>query len=182
MKANLLFSSFLPNGGKRPITYQPDPRNITESMAVPARVLLVDDARGDIILAQRRLLGAGGMGCDLSIATSAPEAMETLITAASLRRPIDLVLLDISLPGENGFALLDRIRAHPRLTRTPVIMCTGSDHEADRHHARLLGIVGYMVKPASLEQLKSLAELLPRLDVVEDALGLRLTVTRAMAN
>ncbi len=140
----------------------------------PARVLLVDDSRSDILLAQHYLVGAVGVGCELSTARSSGEAMDTLLEAEAAGRKIDLILLDINMPGDDGFILLAHIRNHPRLRATPVVMCTGSADEADRIQARLLGAVGYILKPPSLERLRKILDLLPTLDLCDDMGATRL--------
>ncbi len=144
-----------------------------------ARVLLVDDARNDILLAKRFLFGTRALGCDLFTAMSAHEAIEILERQSERGEAIDLVLLDINMPGESGFQLLDLIRAQPKLNRVPVVMCTGSSHDVDRHQAMHLGAVGYIVKPPSLEKLRDILEVLPLLDIQEDGQGLRLSALGA---
>ncbi len=142
----------------------------------PARVLLVDDLRGDVLLT-RRWLGTPkgqGMACELMTASSVGEALERMHAVAAAGGETDLILLDIGLPGDSGFSLLEKIRADPAFRRIPVIMCTGSAHEVDRRYARLLGVVGYMLKPLAPEALRSVVEQLPRLSVVEGASGLKL--------
>jgi two-component system chemotaxis response regulator CheY len=139
-----------------------------------ARVLLVDDSRHDILLAKHYLVDSGALDFDLVSARSAQEAMEALLTAQAEGRPIDLILLDISMPGDSGFTLLTRIRDHPRLRRIQVVMCTGSSLDLDRRQARHLGIVGYMVKPPSPEKLLDIVQALPLFDVEEDGGGARL--------
>lgn len=142
----------------------------------PARVLLVDDSKNDILLAQYYLLGQVGVGCELSVARSCREGLKILIEADEAQRKIDLILLDINMPGDGGFVLLEDIRNHPRLRNTPVVMCTGSAHEADRAQSRLFGAVGYILKPPSLEHLRKILDLLPTLDLYDD-----LGATRLMA-
>jgi len=140
----------------------------------PARILLVDDTRGDVLLA-RRWLGTGKpLDCDLMSAATVGEALETLHTVAASGDVTDLVLLDIGLPGESGFGLLEKIRADPAFRRIPVIMCTGSVQAVDRHYATLLGVVGYLPKPLAVGALRAIVEQLPRLSVVENAGGLKL--------
>lgn len=142
----------------------------------PARILLVDDTRGDVLLA-RRWLGSGRVfDCDLVSAASVGEALEALHTARAGGTGIDLVLLDIGLPGESGFGLLEKIRADPAFRRIPVIMCTGSLHDIDRRYATLLGVVGYLPKPLASEALRAIVEQLPRLSVVETADGVKVLV------
>jgi len=139
-----------------------------------ARVLMVDDSRHDIILAKHFLLGPGGIDCDLMTAQSTPEALDVLLKAEAGGRPVDLILLDISMPGDGGFVCLRRIRDHPALRGTPVVMCTGSALDIDRSQARHLGIVGYMVKPPSPGTLRDIVECLPFFEVEDEGTGLRL--------
>lgn len=151
-------------------------------LAVPplrrARVLLVDDSKHDIILARHFLLGSGGIDCDLMTAQSTKEALDVLLKAQASGHPVDLILLDISMPGDGGFECLRRIRDHPGLRSTPVIMCTGSSLDVDRSHARHLSIIGYMVKPPSPRILREIVECVPTFEVEDDGLGARLmTVT-----
>ncbi len=139
-----------------------------------AHVLMVDDVRGDVLLA-RRWLGAGrGIDCDLVSASTVGEALEALHMARASGMETDLVLLDIGLPGDSGFSLLEKIRADVAFRRIPVIMCTGSAHDIDRRYATLLGVVGYVLKPLAPAALRAIVEQLPRLSVVEHAGGLKL--------
>lgn len=140
----------------------------------PARILLVDDLRGDVLLAQRWLGKPNGLDCEVMTAATVGEALERLYAVVTAGGETDLVLLDIGLPGDSGFSLLEKIRADPALRRIPVVMCTGSAHEVDRRYARLLGVVGYVVKPLAQEPLRAIIEQLPRLTVVENATGLKL--------
>ena len=139
-----------------------------------ARVLLVDDSRHDILLAKHYLIESGGFDCELLTAASVNQAMETLLMANADGRPIDLILLDINMPGDGGFALLTRIRDHPGLRKIQVIMCTGSSLDLDRRQARHLGIVGYVVKPPSPEKLRGIVESLPLFEVEDSGGGARL--------
>ncbi len=140
----------------------------------PARVLLVDDMRGDVVMARRWLGRPSGLDCEVMTAATVGEALERLYAVAAAGGETDLVLLDIGLPGDSGFSLLEKIRADPALRRIPVVMCTGSAHEVDRRYATLLGVVGYVVKPVALEALRAIVEQLPKLTVAENATGLKL--------
>lgn len=140
----------------------------------PARVLLVDDLRGDVVMAQRWLGKSRGLDCELMTAATVGEALERLYAVVTAGGETDLMLLDIGLPGDSGFSLLEKIRADPVLRRIPVVMCTGSAHDVDRRYATLLGVVGYVVKPMAQESLRAIIEQLPRLTVVENATGLKL--------
>lgn len=67
------------------------------------------------------------------------------------RRP-DVVLLDINLPDEDGFVVLERIRAE---SDVPVVMVTGRGNRADRAKGWELGVDMYMTKPFSLGELRA---------------------------
>lgn len=63
---------------------------------------------------------------------------------------VDLVLLDVKLPGEDGFTLARALRQHSRI---PIIMLTGQGHEVDRVLGLELGADDYLVKPFSPREL-----------------------------
>jgi two-component system, OmpR family, response regulator len=67
----------------------------------------------------------------------------------------DLMLLDVSLPDADGFDILERIRANPRLAKLPVIMMTGHSEVADVARGLALGADGYVTKPFKVSALIS---------------------------
>ncbi len=140
----------------------------------PARVLLVDDSQHDVTLAKYYLFGAGGVECDLQVARSAADGMDLLLMACAAGHPIDLVLLDISMPGNDGFTLLGQLRAHPYLRKTSVVMCTGSSHELDRNQALDNGVAGYLVKPPALDKFRAVVAHVPLIDIQGEGDHLRL--------
>ncbi|GAC1318307.1 MAG: hypothetical protein NVSMB2_12990 [Chloroflexota bacterium] len=74
-------------------------------------------------------------------------AVDTIANPAT--RP-QLVLLDIDMPGENGFRVLRRLRLAGVLVDTRVIMLTGRASSGEVHQAAALGAVDYVVKPLSI--------------------------------
>lgn len=70
----------------------------------------------------------------------------------------DLVILDLNLPGADGFELCRRIRATPGLERTPVLFLTGSHEYADYRRNMRAGGNGYITKPVGRRQLLSAVE------------------------
>ncbi|QZH74618.1 MAG: response regulator [Erythrobacter sp.] len=110
-----------------------------------AHILVVDD--DDILaeLASRILIGAG-YGCGFVCDTVA--AQQVLA-----RRKPDLVLLDQNLPGENGTALLRRMRLSPRLYDIPVMMLTGVYGENEEQIAYHHGAKDYIRKPFTAKHL-----------------------------
>ena len=75
-----------------------------------------------------------------------------VLSTAALRQP-SLFLLDIMLPGINGFDLCRQIRQHDRLSRIPIIFLSARTQEPDRVHAFDLGGDGYITKPFSPREL-----------------------------
>ncbi len=73
------------------------------------------------------------------------------ITAGDIRP--DLVLLDIMLPGEDGFAILKKIRANRKLEDVPVIMLTAKGNESDKVKGLNFGADDYVTKPFGVTEL-----------------------------
>jgi len=65
----------------------------------------------------------------------------------------DLILLDVGLPGISGFDLLQKVRQHPKLGSTPVIMLTGRANPQDVLHGMTNGADGYVSKPFRFDAL-----------------------------
>jgi len=119
--------------------------------APPKRVLVVDDnVEGAKLLA--RLLKAYGHLPE--VAYDGPSALE----AARADRP-DVVLLDIGLPGMDGYEVARRLRGMAGLDRAFLIALTGYGREDDRDRSQQAGIDLHLVKPVDP---KTLADLLDR--------------------
>jgi CheY-like chemotaxis protein len=69
----------------------------------------------------------------------------------------DLIILDIMMPGVNGFELCRLIRQDKNFKDVPIVMSSAKAYEADRNRARQLGADGYIVKPFTLEKFDSIA-------------------------
>jgi DNA-binding response OmpR family regulator len=67
------------------------------------------------------------------------------------RHPIDLVLLDINMPGLTGFDVFGKLRESEKTCGIPIIFITGSDDTDDRVMAFSLGAADYIMKPFSNE-------------------------------
>jgi CheY-like chemotaxis protein len=67
----------------------------------------------------------------------------------------DVVLLDVTLPDADGFQILERIRAHPKLSSLAVIMMTGRSDVADITRGLSLNADGYVTKPFKINALIS---------------------------
>ncbi len=123
-----------------------------------ANVLLVDDRESDIELTRVLLRDRDKMDFNLQVARGGAEALKRLAEAHANDEAIDLILLDINMPGMDGFETLMRVRQDDALKQTPVVMCTGSTYDKDMERAETLGAAGYMLKPASLAQLRPMMQ------------------------
>ena len=72
------------------------------------------------------------------------------MAAALAADPVDLIVLDVKLPGEDGFTLARNVR---QTSNVPIIMLTGQGHEVDRVLGLELGADDYLVKPFSPREL-----------------------------
>jgi CheY-like chemotaxis protein len=66
----------------------------------------------------------------------------------------DVVLLDIGLPGLNGFEVASRVRQQPTLKNIVLVAMTGYGQEADRQRSREAGFDHHLVKPADFSDLQ----------------------------
>ena len=109
------------------------------------RVLIVED-EPNIVVSLEFLLGHEGF--EVAVATSGTEALEK---AASFEP--HLVLLDVMLPGIDGFEVCRRLRARPEAPK--IILLTARGRDAERHKGLDLGADLYVTKPFSTRKLIS---------------------------
>ena len=113
-------------------------------MSDPMLLVVEDDQ--DLAHLVEYNLNRAGYKCHIS--GSAEEALKELS-----RKSFDLVLLDIMLPGIDGFELCRQIRQHQLYKDIPIIMVTAKGEEIDRILGFELGIDDYVVKPFSPREL-----------------------------
>ncbi|MBI3900485.1 MAG: response regulator [Gammaproteobacteria bacterium] len=109
------------------------------------RVLIVDD---NVDSAQGLGMWLETVGHKVRLAHTGDEGFK-----AALEFHPDAVLLDIGLPGLNGYELAKRLRKYPQLSDVPLIAVTGFSGEADRHQATAAGFDHYLVKPIDYDTL-----------------------------
>ncbi len=105
-----------------------------------ATVLIVEDNVSNFVL-MARMLGYVGVHCEWK--TSGYEVVEY---ADTLPR-VDLILMDIRLPYEDGYQALRKIRASEKLSDIPVIAVTAYASEEQMARARSAGFDGFVGKP-----------------------------------
>ena len=104
------------------------------------RILIVDD---DKFLLDMYSVKFQENGYDVASASSGDSALEMLRSAAV---PSDVVLLDLVMPGTDGFELLRIIRSESAIARTPCIVLSNLGEGADIERALKLGANSYIVK------------------------------------
>lgn len=117
-----------------------DERSISTSGEKGATVLVVEDNVSNFVLIAR-LLGYMGIHCEWK--TSGYEVVEY---ADALPR-LDLILMDIRLPYEDGFDALQKIRASPTLKNTRVVAVTAEASQEQMRKAREASFDGFIGKP-----------------------------------
>ena len=108
-------------------------------------ILLVDDSKTELHALSEMLVKRG---FNVRTAENAEEAMKRLAEA----KP-DLILMDVVMPGQNGFQLTRAITRDPRFSKVPVIMCTSKNQETDRVWGMRQGAKDYIVKPVDPTEL-----------------------------
>ena len=119
---------------------QAAPAGIADPAALSLRVLIVDD-NVDAAAALEMLLQQ--QGHEVWLAHTGP----TALTAALEHRP-DVMLLDIGLPGFDGYEVAQRIRRQPLLHEIVLVAVTGYGQETDRQRSREAGFDHHLTKPA----------------------------------
>lgn len=109
-------------------------------MTVRPCVLVVDDEPANVRVLAEALQGA----YELRFATGGERALD-LVT----RHPVDLILLDVVMPGLDGFELLRRLKAEPATREIPVIFVTARDEVGEEERGFDAGAVDYITKPIS---------------------------------
>ena len=109
------------------------------------KILLVDDSKTELhymseLLAKR--------GFAVRMAENGEEAMKRLAEETP-----DLILMDVVMPGQNGFQLTRAITRDPRFVDVPVIMCTSKNQETDKVWGMRQGARDYIVKPVDASEL-----------------------------
>jgi twitching motility two-component system response regulator PilH len=110
-----------------------------------ATVLIIDDSPTELHLFQAMLEKAG-------FETLVADSGEEGIQKASTARP-DCILMDVVMPGMNGFQATRKLTKDPRTASIPVIMITTKDQETDKIWGMRQGAVDYLVKPVADKEL-----------------------------
>ncbi len=120
------------------------------------KILLAEDNHGDVLLV-REALEENRLDYELHVTTDGLEAasyIERIDSEGGVPCP-DLLLLDLNLPKQDGFELLNLFRAHPLCRAKPVIVITSSGAPRDRERVTALS-ARFFRKPADLDEFMKL--------------------------
>jgi len=111
------------------------------------KILLVDDSKTELHVLSDLLTKKG---YQVRTAENGEEALRRLQEEVP-----DLILMDVVMPGQNGFQLTRAITRDPRFANVPVIICTSKNQETDRVWGMRQGARDYVVKPVNPDELMS---------------------------
>ena len=136
-----------------------------------ARVLVVDDVAANVKLLQARLMAEY---FEVLTATNGPDALEICRAGRC-----DMVLLDVMMPGMDGFTVCRELKADPLTAHLPVILVSALDKPSDKLEGLNAGADDFLTKPVSDLPLLTRVKSLARLKMMTDELHLRLTSASA---
>ncbi|WP_027016488.1 response regulator [Comamonas composti] len=111
------------------------------------RVLVVDDSKTELMFLTDLLQR---LGLQVRSAENGEQAMRCLAE----EKP-DLILMDVVMPGQNGFQLTRAITRDPLYSDLPIIMCTSKNQETDRVWGMRQGARDYITKPVDAAELQA---------------------------
>ncbi|MHB1306422.1 MAG: PAS domain S-box protein [Limisphaerales bacterium] len=115
------------------------------------RILVVDDN------ATHRAMLVGLLrhwALEAEEAPNAPDAMSMLMAAEQAGRPFDLALIDIQMPGTDGFVLAEAVKTEPQLDQTRIVVLTTLTNRLDHRIMRATGVCACLIKPVRRKRLR----------------------------
>lgn len=137
-----------------------------------ARILVVDDIPANVKVLEARLIAEY-----FDVLTAADGFMALSICEQT---QVDLILLDVMMPGMDGFEVCERLKANPRTAHIPVVMVTALDQPSDRVRGLKAGADDFLTKPVNDLQLVSRVKSLLRLKTLSDELRVRAQTTPSL--
>jgi two-component system cell cycle response regulator len=135
-----------------------------------ARVLVVDDVPANVKLLEARL---SAEYFDVITATNGRDAL-----AICERAECDIVLLDVMMPGMDGFEVCERLKRNPATHHIPVVIVTALDQPSDRVRGLEVGADDFLTKPVSDVALIARVRSLGRLKMMTDELRMRAVTSK----
>ena len=141
---------------------------------MPGRILVVDDIPANVRLLEAKL---SSEYFDVITASSGPQALEIARAEAP-----DIVLLDVMMPGMDGFEVCRHLKADPQTTHIPVVMVTALSDVSDRVRGLEAGADDFLTKPHHRlvlnARVRSLLKLKGATDALEESLKRLRELTR----
>ena len=137
-----------------------------------ARILVVDDILANVKMLEARLLA------EYFDVLTAEDGFKAL--ALCEKTQVDLILLDIMMPGIDGFEVCEQLKANPKTSHIPVVMVTALDQPSDRVRGLKAGADDFLTKPVNDLQLMSRVKSLLRLKALSDELRIRAETARSV--
>jgi CheY-like chemotaxis protein len=113
-------------------------------------ILLVEDSEDDVFFFKRSLARAEA-NVTIHVAGDGAKAIEYLSKGKEVP---DIIFLDLKMPNQNGFEVLEWLKKNPALASTKVFVLTSSSEPKERELAQQLGADAYFLKPLSTKQLR----------------------------
>ncbi|MAZ82353.1 MAG: PleD family two-component system response regulator [Hoeflea sp.] len=137
-----------------------------------ARILVVDDIPANVKLLEARLMA------EYYEVLTAADGMTALSICE--QTSVDLILLDIMMPGIDGFEVCERLKSNSRTAHIPVVMVTALDQPSDRVRGLKAGADDFLTKPVNDMQLMARVRSLVRFKTLSDELRLRAETARSV--
>ncbi len=132
---------------------------MTDPESGPIEVLLVEDDPGDVVLT-REAFEQQELRNRLHVVTNGPDALRFLRREEpyDTAPAVDLVLLDLNLPGMHGSEVLSAIKTDEQLSATPVVILTTSEAEEDVRRSYQQHANAYVTKPVDFDRFLALVQ------------------------
>src|ERR1700675_2035348 len=141
------------------------------SQTGPFAIIADDEELGRVLLAE----SAAGTGLEPLVFDNGLEALN-----AALTREAAIILLDVDMPGMDGYSVCRRLRAEPRLATVPIVMVTGHEDAAAIDHAFEAGATDFISKPVNWALLPRRIEYILRNAAAARALAERVAQVRTL--
>ena len=113
-------------------------------------VLIVDDNATNLRILE---LATSNWRMRPTLAESGPRALALLDRAVERDEPFGLVLLDVQMPGMDGFTLAENIKRRVEMSKATIMMLSSATQLGDAHRCRAMGLAGYLTKPIKQSEL-----------------------------
>jgi len=123
---------------------EPLPAPVRRESLAGLRILAVDDHQVTRLLLEQLL---SNWKMYPAVAEDGPRALDRLQRAAAEGHPFDLAIIDMRMPGMDGFALAKAVKGDPRLATTRLVLLSSAGVRGEAKDASEIGFAGYLTKP-----------------------------------